>query len=54
MSMLNMLLSTGGIKSLKNGFSGNSLLNNRYGLELSGFNYRQIHDATADGEGTIS
>lgn len=40
MSMLNMLLATGGIDTLKSGFSGSSIIWDSFGFQTSGFGYR--------------
>ena len=43
MSVLNMLLATGGIDTLKNGFSNSSIIDNYIGLQTSGFGYRAYY-----------
>lgn len=43
MSMLNMLLATGGIDTLKNGFSSSSIVGNYIGFQTSGFGYRAYY-----------
>ena len=43
MSMLNMLLATGGIDTLKNGFSSPSIIQNYIGFQTSGFGYRAYY-----------
>ena len=43
MSMLNMLLATGGIDTLKNGFSGSSIVENFIGFQTSRFGYRAYY-----------